>query len=143
MNNSHRSRIFEMMVEMGHEQIVFCQDDSAGYRGIIAIHSTRLGPAVGGTRFWNYASESDAMIDALRLSRGMTYKCAAAGMPLGGGNRSSSETTGPAIARSCFALMAASSNVWAGDTSQPKALAPARQMRIDRLGDKLRWRTCG
>ena len=78
-------RIFDMMAEMGHEQIVFCHDRASGYRGVIAIHSTRLGPAVGGTRFWNYASEEDAIIDALRLSRGMTYKCAAAGMPLGGG----------------------------------------------------------
>lgn len=74
-----------MMSEMGHEQVVFCRDDASGYRGIIAVHSTALGPAVGGTRFWHYASEDDAIIDALRLSRGMTYKCAAAGMALGGG----------------------------------------------------------
>ncbi len=78
-------RIFTMMAEMGHEQLVFCHDAASGYRGIIAIHSTTLGPAVGGTRFWNYASEEEAILDALRLSRGMTYKCAAAGMPLGGG----------------------------------------------------------
>ena len=74
-----------MIAEMGHEQLVFCRDDDAGYRGIIATHSTALGPAVGGTRFWNYPREEDAIIDALRLSRGMTYKCAAAGMALGGG----------------------------------------------------------
>ncbi|MFY9553091.1 MAG: Glu/Leu/Phe/Val dehydrogenase [Blastocatellia bacterium] len=78
-------RIFETIGEMGHEQVILCQDAAAGYRGIIAIHSTVLGPAVGGTRFWNYASEDEALTDALRLSRGMTYKCAAAGMPLGGG----------------------------------------------------------
>ena len=77
--------LFELMSEMGHEQVVFSHDEASGYRGIIAIHSTRLGPAVGGTRFWNYASEEEAMIDALRLSRGMTYKCAVAGVPLGGG----------------------------------------------------------
>jgi leucine dehydrogenase len=74
-----------MMAEMGHEQVVFCKDAPSGYRGIIAVHSTALGPAVGGTRFWNYATEEEALIDALRLSRGMTYKCAAAGVPLGGG----------------------------------------------------------
>lgn len=70
---------------MGHEQVVFNSDPASGYRGIIAVHSTVLGPAVGGTRFWNYASEEEAMVDALRLSRGMTYKCAIANMPLGGG----------------------------------------------------------
>jgi len=85
MSDNAKTQIFEMMAEMGHEQMVFCNDDASGYRGIIAIHSTRLGPAVGGTRFWNYATEDEAIIDALRLSRGMTYKCAAAGMPLGGG----------------------------------------------------------
>ena len=60
-------------------------DPSAGYRGIIAIHSTTLGPALGGTRFWNYATDEEAIIDALRLSRGMTYKNAVAGLNLGGG----------------------------------------------------------
>lgn len=85
MSAIKNTRIFEMLAAMGHEQVVFCHDEASGYRGIIAIHSTRLGPAVGGTRFWNYATEEEAIIDALRLSRGMTYKCAAAGMPLGGG----------------------------------------------------------
>lgn len=68
-----------------HERVVFCQDVAAGYRGIIAIHSTALGPAVGGTRFWNYPSDEAALEDALRLSRGMTYKNALAGLPFGGG----------------------------------------------------------
>lgn len=77
--------IFEMVGAMGHEQILFCNDPEAGYRGIIAIHSTVLGPAVGGTRFWNYATEEEALTDALRLSRGMTYKAAAAGVDFGGG----------------------------------------------------------
>src|SRR5206468_5740580 len=85
MSDNSKTRIFEIMAEMEHEQVVFCCDQACGYRGVIAIHSTVLGPAVGGTRFWNYASEEEAMIDALRLSRGMTYKCAAAGVPLGGG----------------------------------------------------------
>ncbi len=75
----------ELMSGMGHEQVTFCRDDAAGYRGIIAIHSTRLGPAVGGTRLRRYGQEEDALVDALRLSRGMTYKNAVAGLPMGGG----------------------------------------------------------
>jgi leucine dehydrogenase len=68
-----------------HERVIFGRDDASGYRGIIAIHNTRLGPALGGARFWNYASETDALVDVLRLSRGMTYKNALAGLPFGGG----------------------------------------------------------
>src|ERR1044071_5087751 len=68
-----------------HEKVLTATDPAIGYRGIIAVHSTALGPAVGGTRFWNYASDEDALSDALRLSRGMTYKTALAGLPLGGG----------------------------------------------------------
>src|SRR4029079_16362594 len=68
-----------------HELVLIGRDDAIGYHGIIAIHSTALGPAVGGTRFWNYDSEDEALTDALRLSHGMTYKSALAGLPLGGG----------------------------------------------------------
>jgi leucine dehydrogenase len=78
-------KLFDRIAEMGHEQLVICSDASAGYRGIIAIHSTILGPALGGTRFWSYASDEEAIIDALRLARGMTYKNAVAGLNLGGG----------------------------------------------------------
>ena len=78
-------KLFDTIAGMGHEQLVICNDSSAGYRGIIAIHSTTLGPALGGTRFWNYATDEDAIIDALRLARGMTYKNAVAGLNLGGG----------------------------------------------------------
>lgn len=78
-------KVFDMLAEMGHEQIVLCSDPSCGYRGIIAVHSTRLGPALGGTRFWTYATDEEAIVDALRLSRGMTYKNAVAGLSLGGG----------------------------------------------------------
>lgn len=74
-----------MLAEMGHEEIVLCSDPGCGYRGIIAVHSTRLGPALGGTRFWTYADDEEAIVDALRLSRGMTYKNAVAGLSLGGG----------------------------------------------------------
>jgi leucine dehydrogenase len=69
----------------GHEQIVFCRNQEAGLKAIIAIHNTALGPALGGTRMWNYKSEEEALIDVLRLSKGMTYKAAAAGLNLGGG----------------------------------------------------------
>jgi leucine dehydrogenase len=64
---------------------VMCSDPSVGYRGILAVHSTKLGPALGGTRFWQYATDEEAITDALRLSRGMTYKNAVAGLHLGGG----------------------------------------------------------
>ncbi|CAN5614088.1 leucine dehydrogenase [soil metagenome] len=77
--------IFERMAEHRHEQLVFSYEPEAGYKGIIAIHDTTLGPALGGTRFWNYGSDEEAIIDVLRLARGMTYKAAVAGLNLGGG----------------------------------------------------------
>jgi len=77
--------IFELMGQHDHEQVVFCYEPAANYRGIIAIHNTTLGPALGGTRFWNYRSDKEALIDVLRLSRGMTYKAAVTGLNLGGG----------------------------------------------------------
>ncbi len=78
-------QITEKHIAGDHEQVVACFDPASGYRGLIAIHSTALGPAVGGARFWNYASEEEAITDALRLARGMTYKNAFAGIPFGGG----------------------------------------------------------
>lgn len=77
--------VFDEMARKDHEQIVFCRDKVTGLRAIIAIHDTTLGPALGGTRMWAYANEDDALRDVLRLSRGMTYKSAAAGLNLGGG----------------------------------------------------------
>lgn len=77
--------LFDKLAEMGHEEIAMGSDPESGYRGIVAIHSTRLGPALGGTRFWSYATDEEAITDALRLSRGMTYKNAVAGLHLGGG----------------------------------------------------------
>src|SRR5881398_1364391 len=77
--------LFSLLAEHEHEQVSVYYDPSTGYRGIIAIHSTVLGPALGGTRFWNYQSDRAALIDALRLARGMTYKAAVAGLNLGGG----------------------------------------------------------
>jgi len=68
-----------------HEEIHFVTDEKCGLRAIIAVHSTHLGPAAGGARFWHYAKDDEALTDALRLSRGMSYKNAMAGLPLGGG----------------------------------------------------------
>lgn len=77
--------IFETLDTTGHEQVVFCHNKDAGLKAIIAIHNTVLGPALGGTRMWPYASEQEALNDVLRLSRGMTYKNAVAGLDIGGG----------------------------------------------------------
>ncbi|MBD8026124.1 Glu/Leu/Phe/Val dehydrogenase [Ureibacillus sp. Re31] len=77
--------IFKYLEKYDYEQVVFCQDKTSGLKAIIAIHDTTLGPALGGARMWSYASEEQAIEDALRLARGMTYKNAAAGLNLGGG----------------------------------------------------------
>lgn len=78
-------KIFDYMGKYGYEQLVFCHDKTTGLKAIIAIHDTTLGPALGGTRMWNYDSEDAAIEDVLRLAKGMTYKAAAAGLNLGGG----------------------------------------------------------
>lgn len=77
--------IFGYLEKYRHESLFLCQDEGADFKAVIAIHSTVLGPAAGGVRMWKYDSELDAIEDALRLSRGMTYKYAAAGVNLGGG----------------------------------------------------------
>lgn len=77
--------LFETIHTTEHEQVVFCHNKDAGLKGIIAIHNTTLGPALGGLRMWPYATEQEALDDVLRLSRGMTYKAAVAGLNLGGG----------------------------------------------------------
>ncbi|MDX2303754.1 MAG: Glu/Leu/Phe/Val dehydrogenase [Microscillaceae bacterium] len=79
------SSIFTQISQSEHEQVVFCQDAASGLKAIIAIHNTVLGPAAGGTRMWMYEDESEALHDVLRLSRGMTFKNAIAGLNLGGG----------------------------------------------------------
>ena len=73
-SSAEMSAVTERMALHNHEQVVFCQDNATGLKAIVAIHNTTLGPAVGGTRMWMYASEGDALTDVLRLSRGMTYK---------------------------------------------------------------------
>jgi leucine dehydrogenase len=76
---------FKQIQELGHEQVVYCHDAATGLNAIIAIHDTTLGPALGGTRMWSYNSMDEAVTDALRLSRGMTYKAAISDLNLGGG----------------------------------------------------------
>jgi leucine dehydrogenase len=78
-------KLRELHLETEHERVVECIDEVVGYHGFIAIHSTALGPAVGGTRLWQYGSSEEALTDVLRLSRGMSYKAAAAGLYFGGG----------------------------------------------------------
>jgi leucine dehydrogenase len=77
--------VTELMTAMGHEQVVFVTNPPSGLRAIIAVHSTALGPSVGGIRFWHYPSEHDAVVDALRLSEAMSLKASAAGLDQGGG----------------------------------------------------------
>jgi leucine dehydrogenase len=77
--------VTELMTAMGHEQVVFVADAPSGLQAVIAVHSTALGPSLGGIRFWRYPSESDAVLDALRLSEAMSLKAAAAGLHQGGG----------------------------------------------------------
>src|SRR5712691_5594623 len=80
-----RGRLSDVMVAAGHEQMVFVADRAVGLDAVIAIHSTALGPALGGIRFWRYEHGSDAVADALRLSEAMTLKAAVAGLHQGGG----------------------------------------------------------
>jgi leucine dehydrogenase len=77
--------LFEILEEKGHEEVVFFHSQSTGLKCIVAIHSTVLGPALGGLRMWPYATEEEALKDVLRLSRGMTYKASVSGLNLGGG----------------------------------------------------------
>ncbi|MHC5225391.1 Glu/Leu/Phe/Val family dehydrogenase [Ignatzschineria sp. LJL83] len=77
--------LFKETASMGHEKILFAQDEKTNLKAIIAVHSTVLGPALGGMRIWNYQNEEEALNDVIRLSYGMTLKNAAAGLPLGGG----------------------------------------------------------
>ena len=77
--------LFSEISKLGHEQLVFCHDESTGLKALIGIHNTVLGPALGGTRMWNYATEEEAITDVLRLSRGMTFKNAITGLNIGCG----------------------------------------------------------
>ena len=78
-------KIFDYVKDFGHEQLVYFYDKHTDLKALTCIHSTVLGPSLGGTRFWNYATEEEAVFDVLRLARGMTYKSACAGLNLGGG----------------------------------------------------------
>jgi len=85
LERAERQGIFGTLTQLGHEQVVFCHDEATGLKAIIAVHNTVLGPALGGTRMWNYTSEQEALTDVLRLSRGMTFKASISGINLGGG----------------------------------------------------------
>jgi leucine dehydrogenase len=85
VSSSAAQGVLSKMEEMEHEQVLFCTDKKTGLKAIIAVHNTVLGPALGGTRMWNYATEEEALNDVLRLSRGMTFKAAITGLKLGGG----------------------------------------------------------
>ena len=85
VKNKISGAVISKMEMMGHEQILFCTDEETGLKAIIAIHDTTLGPALGGTRMWDYSTEAEALQDVLRLSRGMTFKAAISGLNLGGG----------------------------------------------------------
>lgn len=83
--NLAENPVIAQMSQFNHEQLLFCNDNATGLKAIIAVHSTVLGPALGGTRMWKYNNEMDALNDVLRLSRGMTYKNSISGLNLGGG----------------------------------------------------------
>src|SRR5690606_19836747 len=85
IRNEQQLSLFQEMALLGHEQVVFCHDAPTGLNAIIAIHNTVLGPSIGGTRMWQYSADQEALTDALRLSRGMTFKAAISGLNIGGG----------------------------------------------------------
>ena len=115
--------LFETIAKTGHEEVVFCHNKDAGLRAIIAIHNTVLGPALGGTRMWPYATEQDAINDVLRLSRGMTYKAAVSGLNLGGGKAVIIGDPGKDKSEALFPLSAVSSIRSAAVTSPPRTSA--------------------
>ncbi|MCL1924034.1 MAG: leucine dehydrogenase, partial [Defluviitaleaceae bacterium] len=78
-------KVFEYMEKYAYEQVNFFHHKESGLKAVTAVHNTVLGPALGGSRFWNYETEEEAVYDAMRLARGMTYKSALAGINLGGG----------------------------------------------------------
>ena len=114
--------VFELGAE--HEQVVFCNDPSSGLRSIIALHSTALGPGLGGTRFFPYASTADAVRDVLNLSRGMTYKTRWPASTSVAARRSSSVTPTATSPRPCCGPTAASSSRSTVATSPPAMSAP-------------------
>ena len=117
----------EEMEARGHEQVVFVADAAVGLRAVIAVHSTALGPSLGGIRFWHYRSEHDALVDVLRLSEAMSLKAAAAGLHQGAGRRSCSGRTSTSFAaRHSCESWAAPSTSSAVATSPPRTWAPRR-----------------
>jgi leucine dehydrogenase len=118
-------KIFDKLSEYGYEQLVYFYDKPTGLKAITCIHNTVLGPSLGGTRFWNYANEEEALTDVLRLARGMTYKSACAGLNLGGGKSvvigDPNELKNDIVRREAFsAPSAALSRAWAAGISPPR-----------------------
>ena len=111
------------MEQMGHEELIFCRMKEAGLRAIIAIHDTTLGPALGGTRMWPYPSEEEAIVDALRLSRGMTFKATAAGLTWVAARQSLLAIRRPTNPRLYFGRLAASLKVSKVGSSPAKTSA--------------------
>ena len=85
MSKDVNKSIFDLIKNHNHEQIIFCNDESLGLKAIIGIHNTVLGPAIGGTRMWNYRTDDEAVKDAINLSKAMSYKSSLAGLNAGGG----------------------------------------------------------
>ena len=116
-----------IMVPEGFEQVAYGHDAATGLRAIVAIHSTVLGPGLGGTRFWPFATEEEALVDVCRLAKGMTYKHAAAGLDQGGGKAVIiGDPADAAHRRADPRLRAGSSTGWPGATSPPRTSAPRR-----------------
>jgi leucine dehydrogenase len=130
----------EYMVEHGHEQMVFCHDRDSGLRAIIAVHNTVLGPSLGGTRLWKYEKESDAILDVLRLSEGMTYKSAVAGLALGGGKAvimADGKESDPEIRTARFTAFGKFIDSISGRyiTAEDVGTSPADMMIVDKVTD--------
>ena len=85
MGIDENNSVFKKIKNYNHEQIVFCNDDKIGLKAIIGIHNTTLGPAIGGTRMWDYISDEEALKDVINLSKAMSYKSSLAGLNAGGG----------------------------------------------------------
>ena len=83
--SNNEVQVLDSSIYNGHEKILFCKDTSTNLKAIIAVHSTKLGPGLGGCRMWDYKNQNEALNDVLRLSRGMTYKASITGLNLGGG----------------------------------------------------------
>lgn len=125
--SGHEMQVFEKLGEYRYEQLVFCHDKATGLRAIIAIHDTTLGPALGGCRMYPYNTEEEAIVDALRLARGMTYKAAASGLNLGGGKSVIIANPDTDKSEELFRSFGRYIETLGGATSPPRTWAPPRR----------------